>query len=298
MRWLVGIDLRNLGAGAVEYARWLHARDASETFIGAHVVDFELRELFARVEPAPPDEKIPPFVDELLDPVRDDAAFTEVGSIPASAAEDGLTEAARVHRCDAMLIGRRKPMHESSMVRLGRVARRLLRTLPRPVVVVPPDAKVADFSDGPVLVATQLGASSEGAARFGAKLAESVDLDMLVTAVASVPDELSLLAGPDRARAIASDSVNATRTRLGDWVEAQSLADVRTSVVEGHVGPALLEVAKVSGASMIVVGSRGLSTFDRLMLSSVGSELAASAPVPVAVVPPRWPDLDSPKQDQ
>ena len=49
---------------------------------------------------------------------------------------------------------------------------------------------------------------------------------------------------------------------------------------------------------MIVVGSRGLSTFDRLMLSSVGAELAATATIPVAVVPPRWPAAEpARKQD-
>ncbi len=296
MRWLVGIDLRNLGAGAVEYARWLHARDTSEHFVGAHVVDFELRELFARVHPAPPDETVPPYVDELLDPLRNDPAFVEVGSIAATAAEDGLTEAARVHRCDALLIGRRKPMHEGAVFRLGRVARRLLRQLPRPVVVVPPDAKAADFSDGPILIASQLGGSSDGAARFGLQLAQSLQLDTLVTAVASVPDELSLFTGHDHWRQVVSESVNGTRERLSDWVKTHGLADARTSVVEGHVGPALLEVAQVSGAAMIVVGSRGLTTFDRLMLSSVGTELAASAPIPVAVVPPRWPNLDSPSE--
>ena len=59
----------------------------------------------------------------------------------------------------------------------------------------------------------------------------------------------------------------------------------RSSVVSGAPASKLIEVAKVSGACMIVVGSRGLKAVERMFISSVGSEIASSAPVPVAVVP-------------
>jgi len=295
MRWLVGVDLNNSGAGAVELARWLHGRAPAETFTGAHVVDFDVRELFARVQDDETDDAVPPYVDELLVPLRDDPAFSEVGSISASAAEDGLTHVAQTKGDDVILIGRRKPMRGSAVFRLGRVARRLLRTLPGPVVVVPPDARLADFSDGPVVLATDMGETSVGAARFAKAVVDRFELDTLVTSVASVPDELSLLTVHERWRAVVDETFEAVRTRLAQWVQAHGLSDARSSVVEGHVGPALLEVAKVAGASMIVVGSRGLSTFDRIMLSSVGTELAASAPIPVVVVPPDWPASPSSK---
>jgi nucleotide-binding universal stress UspA family protein len=300
MRWIVGVDLRDLGAGAVAFARWMAPRATQDRFVAAHVVDFEVSELFARVNPDAPELR-PPYVDELLAPLRVDPVFEEIGSIPARAAEDGLEAAARDRGCHAMIIGRRKPAAGRAVIRLGRVARRLLRTLPMPIVVVPPDAKAADFSGGPVLVATQLGPASEGAIRFGAQLAASLDLDLLVTSVAVIPDELPLFMPHERWRTLVDETSTTVRHRLLEWVAEHGLASARTSVVEGQVGPALLEVAKVSGASMIVVGSRELGTLDRLVLSSVGSELAASAPIPVAVVPPDWSgheaalDLDSTK---
>ena len=298
MRWLVGIDLKNSGAGAVEFARWLRARAPTDTFTGAHVIDFDVRDLFARVQDGAVDDGAPPYVDELLAPLRADPTFAEVGSITASSAEDGLVHVAQSKGDDVILIGRRKPVNEGAVFRLGRVARRLLRTLPAPVVVVPPDARRADFLDGPVLLATDMGENSDGAARFAVTVAEGLQMDTLVTSVASVPDELSLLTVHERWRAVVDETFESTRTRLAQWVQAHKLADARTSVVEGHIGPALLEVAKVASASMIVVGSRGLSTFDRIMLSSVGTELAASAPIPVAVVPPEWPSSTSASEPQ
>jgi nucleotide-binding universal stress UspA family protein len=287
MRWLVGVDLRNLASGAVALADWMSHRAPTERFVGAHVVDFEANELFASIQPRNL-EGVPEYVDELLAPLRADGAFVEVGSIHASAAEDGLVAAASDRGCDAMIIGRRKPAHGRAIVRLGRVARHLLRTLPRPIVVVPPDATAASFSDGPVLIATDLTATAGGAARFGATIAAAFDLDRLVTTVATVSDDVSPFVPVSRWSAIIETATGQARTRLASWVDEHGLSGARTSVVQGPVGAELLGVAKVSGASMIVVGSRGLGTFDRVFLSSVGTELAASAPIPVVVVPADW----------
>ena len=50
-------------------------------------------------------------------------------------------------------------------------------------------------------------------------------------------------------------------------------------------GPELLAVANEERASMIVCGSRRLSLAERIFSSSVGTELAAAAPIPVAIIP-------------
>ena len=165
MRWMVGVDPRDLSAGAVAFARWVAKRATQDRLVAAHVLELELQELFARVNPEDAADGIPDYVDRLLDPLRQDPSFVEVGTISASTAEDGLQAAADERGCGALVIGRRKPMKERALVRLGRVARRLLRTLPIPVVVVPPDAQEAPFSTGPILIATALTRTSEGAAR-------------------------------------------------------------------------------------------------------------------------------------
>ena len=288
MRWMVGVDPRDLSAGAVALAQWMAKRATQDQFVGAHVLELELQELFARVNPNDASDGVPDYVDGLLDPLREDGSFVEVGTITATTAEDGLEAAAKERGCKALIIGRRKPTKGRALVRLGRVARRLLRTLQFPIIVVPPDAGGAEFSDGPVLIATALTKASEGAARFGKLLAERLNLDTLTTTVATGAEALTLYM-PGELWAPAAESLTKdTHDRLQTWVAEHGLGSGRHSVVEGSVGPALLQVAETAGASMIVVGSRGLGTFDRMFVSSVGTELAAAAPIPVCVVPPTW----------
>jgi len=53
--------------------------------------------------------------------------------------------------------------------------------------------------------------------------------------------------------------------------------------VRGNATAALLEVA--GGADLLVVGTRGLGGFGRLLLGSVSSQVVHHAPCPVVVVP-------------
>lgn len=55
-------------------------------------------------------------------------------------------------------------------------------------------------------------------------------------------------------------------------------------LLEGAPADALLEYAQKVGAEMIVVGSRGLSTFKGLLLGSVSAKLVRESKVPVLVV--------------
>jgi nucleotide-binding universal stress UspA family protein len=57
------------------------------------------------------------------------------------------------------------------------------------------------------------------------------------------------------------------------------------AVLEGQPADALLGASK--DADLIVVGSRGLGGFKRLMLGSVSDQVVHHAPCPVLVVHPR-----------
>lgn len=288
MRWMVGVDLRDLSKGAVTWAKWIAGRAPAERFVGVHVAEYIPTSFVGGVDPLMQQEALREMADQAIGPLRDDPAFVEIGALSASAAEDGLEKAVEDKQCDAFILGRRKPAHKDTVVRLGRVARRMLRSLPRPVAIVPPDLDTASISDGPVLLATDLGPSSKGAVRMARRLAEDLDLDLLVTHVARVAEELSILLPATKWDAhLAATETDATK-RFDAWLAEHGLGDARHSVVTGTPSAKLLEVAKIAGASMIVVGSRGLEALDRLFVSSVGSELAASAVMPVIVVPPAW----------
>src|SRR5690606_31904612 len=63
-------------------------------------------------------------------------------------------------------------------VRLGRVARKMLRRLPVPVVVVPPDLEKDAIGDGPVLCTIDTDAHSLAAVRFARELARAVGREL------------------------------------------------------------------------------------------------------------------------
>jgi nucleotide-binding universal stress UspA family protein len=278
MRWMIGLDMAGLSSGAVAAARSMAKRAPKDVFLGVHVLEH------VQVQP-PFTRNVDDLIDRALGPVREEAFFADIGTLPASAAEDGLVAALSEKQCDALIVGRRSS-DPTSIVRLGRVARNVLRLLPKPVLVVPPDATT--ISDGPVLLATDLAEASEGAARFAPKLAERLDLDLLVTHVTRIPGSIRAVMPSEQWSNVVGRAEEAARERFAPWLERHGLGDARHSIVHGSPAAKILEVAKVSGASILVVGSRGLSNFDRLFLSSMASELAAAAPIPVAVVPNDW----------
>jgi nucleotide-binding universal stress UspA family protein len=65
-------------------------------------------------------------------------------------------------------------------------------------------------------------------------------------------------------------------------IHQTALVDAAGEVVNGN--PAAELVRRAAGADQVVVGSRGTGGFERLVLGSVGAEVAAHAPVPVVVV--------------
>jgi len=60
--------------------------------------------------------------------------------------------------------------------------------------------------------------------------------------------------------------------------------DVTSQVLEGDPATSIIEYASKNGADLIVIGSRGLSTFKRLVLGSVSSKVVQESRIPVLVV--------------
>lgn len=95
------------------------------------------------------------------------------------------------------------------------------------------------------------------------------------------------------AAVIASDLSELTRTSAErglhaavEHVVTESFAGrtvhVRPWLVHGYAGPVLVEAAK--DADLLVVGTRGLGAFGRLILGSVSSHCLHHAPCPVVVI--------------
>jgi nucleotide-binding universal stress UspA family protein len=85
----------------------------------------------------------------------------------------------------------------------------------------------------------------------------------------------------------APDAAERAREALANDVRrAIDLADVEVEVAEGSIVGEILRVARERGAETIVMGTHGLSGFDRLVLGSVTEKVLHNASCPVLVIPP------------
>jgi len=291
MEWLVGMDLSDRGQGALGYAHWLRgllpSGDDGERFYGVHVLEQdELRQALRYHHLEAIETQAGELAQRVVREVSEEPFLAERKVICGRSAEDALADLAQQPNTRALIIGRQAKRGEKRLVRLGRVARRLLRTLPAPVVVVPPDLRPAAVGAGPVLLAASIEADTTGAAVFARKIAADLCRSLLVLHLVPSDDYLASELIPSGA---AGDFFRELREdherKLQVWMRTHELGDVTHQVHNGPVVDRLVQVARDVGSPLVVCGSRGLGLGMRLFSSSVASDLAAACEIPVAVVP-------------
>jgi nucleotide-binding universal stress UspA family protein len=291
MKWIVGLDLRRSSQGAIKFAAWLgrtSTAQGGEHIVGIHVLEeaylraalryHHLAELIAGASEA---------AQEVVARAGAEDRIAEIHVVQGGTAERSL-EAARIyHHADAMIIGRYAKREGHSLLRLGRVARRIVRRLAMPVIVVPPDHDPSTASDGPIVASVDLGDEADEAVSFAAQLAQRLQRPLLLAHVASGPEDYGAHYIPQASL----DRMTREHQRDGEdaleqWATTHGYGDAERVVVQGGVVDQLVDLAVQRNACMLVAGSRLLSTLERVLLTSVGSELAATAPCPVAIAPP------------
>ncbi len=60
--------------------------------------------------------------------------------------------------------------------------------------------------------------------------------------------------------------------------------EIHTEILEGDPASAILEVAKIRGSDVIILGSRGLGRLAGLLLGSTSQKVVSHAPCPVLIV--------------
>ena len=286
MRWMIGLDLETRSRGTLEFAAWLAAqtrKPAAQEFAAVHILDErlhhllrtdQLEELFARAGQE---------LGRVVDSSTAAPAVVTRRIVSAETPERGLVDTLAAEAYDGLVVGRLAESTDAPrLVRLGRVARHLLRRLPRPVVVAPPDVKSTTIGRGPLLLATDLDESSKPAATFAARLAAELDREVVVVHVDAGFVVVPTFWGdpvvvPTPPRRIPAD--------VDDWAKQVGLAAARTILAEGRIVENVLDIAKRQDAPLVVCGSRGLNAFDRIFMSSTATDLARLADRPVVVVP-------------
>jgi nucleotide-binding universal stress UspA family protein len=282
MRWLVGIDLAGRSTGALTLAAWLVRNSKSPThLVAVHVIDEQLwgpHDVSAALRPS-----CERALAEELAPLglSSDALSHEV--LTARTVPKGLALVAAQHGCDGIIVGRIAPRHGRTVVRLGSVARRLLRDLPLPVMVVPSDFSATDIGDGALLLGTDIGESSRSAGatavRIGRELERSLVLVHVDPSYSVVPDYIG------GGAVIVPRTPRHVRADVEHWAAASQLDVPVMRLADGEVVEELIAQGRREASPMIVVGSRRLTLGERLFSSSVGSDLARFADRPVLVVP-------------
>lgn len=275
MKWIVGLDAGPEAHAAVEFLRGVRAAGPAdgESVLAVHVLTEEYLRVELRLH----------HLDEVLARARTEGeaalraqpfeAPLEV--VQALDGATGIAGAATRSGADAVVVARHAGRDGRGLVRLGRVARGLLEALPAAVVVVPHDLRAGDLGEGPVVVLTTLAPDAVDAVRFARRVATRLGRRLVVAH--AIPDMV------DTTHAV---RLAAARRHLQDWVTSNGVAADDLRIVEGSTVSRSLELARELQAPLLVTGAIQEEGEPLRYSSQLGDELAASAPVPVAVVPP------------
>lgn len=287
MRWVVGVDLRPHSHGAINFAAWLHANDKTGqvTLEALHVIESRLFEL----PEAPPRAELIGRAKQAtiaaLTARRAVDAFAHIDAIEADDVIDTLAAAGALASTTGIIIGRRAADSDDRVIRLGKVARRLLRRLDSPVFVVPPDLERAHIGAGPIVCAVDLDQHGVDVARFGELFGEAIGRPARLVHVVDKGDPIGMEYLPEITWTDLRTRARETgQAALAKWREDAGLT-AYTLLAEGQTVPKLISAARELDACMILCGSRQLSLAQRMWMSSIGSSLAAAAHLPVGVIP-------------
>jgi nucleotide-binding universal stress UspA family protein len=199
----------------------------------------------------------------------------------------GLVELAEREHPSALILGRRARRDDEPLVRLGEVCRRVLRKLPVPVIVVPPDFGEDErtLDPGPVVLATDLEEHDVAAASFARRLAERLARPLLIAhGIAPFNWGVSYLPA-ETVELVLEQARKQAETKLGEWMQRHALGDMQAHAFVGDPARNLAQLVVERKAAALVTGSRKLGPIERIFVASISSELAASARCPTAIVP-------------
>ncbi len=144
---------------------------------------------------------------------------------------------------------------------------------------------------GAILVAVDFSKDSEAALRWACRYADKVGAEVLVLHVVHDPIETPGTYSKSQTDVLrpmedlAAEMMEKFTASFGEAnPELKSAAALKTWLVSGIPETRILEVAERIEASILVVGSRGLTGLPHLLLGSKAERLAQLSPRPVTIV--------------
>jgi nucleotide-binding universal stress UspA family protein len=285
------MDLRPRSDGAINFGSWLRHKADHQRLTGLHVIERPREPTLGVFNGDALMSQAKFGAERVLDEHHARSDFDDVGVEFGDAAEAYLQASLLARDADGLLIGRRAASDDRSFIRLGRVARRLLRQLPVPTIVVPPELEAKDVGAGPVIALTDLQSDSVAAIRFAERMAGWLRRPLVLSYTVSLLDHLVVYLPSDSYKSVEGTVTEAAAIEMKQWAEQNEFGGLETVVTKGSIMAETGLLAQERDACLLVCGSRGFSAVERLFITSVGSELAAVSRVPVAVVPSDWPGV-------
>jgi nucleotide-binding universal stress UspA family protein len=200
-------------------------------------------------------------------PVGAERVTVEPGRGPAASALIGV--AIRT-RADMLVIGARGLGGFGGLL-LGSVSQQCVEHRPCPVVVL---RDGHDLTDGPIVVGLDGSAAAGRALEWTIDLAEAIGVTIVAVHATAT--------GANNA------TVDAARRDLEQWCAPIGRRGIthELRVESGDARTVVVQTADDVGASLLVVGTRGLGAVQGLLLGSVAGYVARYATSPIAVIPP------------
>lgn len=196
-----------------------------------------------------------------------------------------ITEYADTHGIDLIVMGT-EGRTGLERVLIGSVAEKTLRTASVPVVIVPPDAGVAEFGTDTyeeILLPTDGSEGAEIAVEWGITLAELHDAT--VHTIYSVDTSRVSVLGEvpevhDALEEIGREALESVRERATD-----AGVSVVANIGSGPAARMILTYSEEHDTDMIVIGTHGRSGVERYLLGSVTETVVRESDVPICCVP-------------
>ena len=211
-------------------------------------------------------------------PGREVGTLTYLGSSPARV----LESTAVAGGFDLIVVG---SPHRGTVGRIlaGSVSESLLHGSPVPVLTAPHGYAKAPSaaSSGPRTIAVGYdgGAESRQALAYGQAIAAQTGATLEVLTVERPVDPVG--GAIAYTMSLPQDVDEIQRQALK---EVEPTIDLRRKVLNGQTGDAIAEACR-QGVDLLIVGSRGYGTIERVLLGSTSRALIREAPCPVLVVP-------------
>ncbi len=139
-----------------------------------------------------------------------------------------------------------------------------------------------------VLVATGGSPWSDNAVKYAITMARDYGLELVIVHVLTETPPYFIAEAGTSLDSLLEGSEEAGRRIIDEAAEWAAEAGIacETELIWGRVPEVICRVAQERDCDLIVVGSRGLTGFKRLMLGSISNAVASKALCPVLVVKP------------